>query len=408
MSYIARPRYMDRIEGFLDKPGVAKVLTGMRRSGKSVLLQMIRDRLVDRGAHPEQILYLNFDVMANMDLRSARVLDDHIRQNVPETGPYYVLFDEIQEVDQWEHVVNSLISQGRADIYLTGSNSRLLSSELATYIAGRYISFEVSTLGFSEYVAFCHETGMGGMDTESQFQSFLMRGGFPGLFAGNYSDEQARQIVTDIYGSTLIRDVLTRRGIRSTETFERIASFALDNVGNPFSARRVSDFLKSERKTISHQTVADYLDAMTEAYLLYRVRRFDLQGKAHLASSEKYYAGDHGLINALLGYSVVRLPGLLENVVQAELRRRGFNVSVGKLGDREVDFIATRRGERIYIQVSASILDPQTREREYAPLLAIMNSFPKYVLSLDSLAAGNVEGVHHRNLRDFLLDDSWG
>jgi predicted AAA+ superfamily ATPase len=404
MDPIERPAYLNKLAGYIDAP-VAKVLTGVRRAGKSTLLALLRSRLDAAGKGP--VIELNFDLLENAGLCEATALNTYIGAHAPAAGRFYVLLDEVQEVAGWEHVVTSLLAQGRADIYLTGSNSRLLSSELATYIAGRYVSFEVSTLSFAEYVDFAERTGLSTDDTDALFRRYLVRGGFPGLFAADYSDEQARQIVSDIYASALIRDVLTRRAIRSPELFERVARYALDNVGNTFSARRVSDFLKSESKTVSHQTVADYLAALCDAFLLRKVSRFDLRGRAVLATQEKYYAGDHGLINALLGYSTTRLPGILENIVQAELRLRGYDITVGKLGDAEVDFVARRRDERMYLQVATSVLDPETRRREFAPLLAIRDSYPKYVLSLDDLAGGSDNGVRHRRVPDFLLDQSW-
>ncbi len=400
---IDRPSYMARLEGFIDTP-VVKVLTGMRRSGKSSLLAMVRQRLEERDK--TRVVQVDFDRMEHARLRDPVALHHHIQTHSPTTGPCYVLLDEIQEVTGWERVVNSLVAEERYDIYLTGSNSTLLSSELATYIAGRYVSFEVSTLSYAEYLHFVHQTGQG-EDPSLLFDRYLVRGGLPGLFAADYSDDQVRQIVSDSYASTLVRDILTRHQIRSPELFERVAAYALDNIGNTFSARRVSDFLRSESKTIGHQTVADYLSAMTDAYLLRRVRRYDLRGRAHLATQEKYFAGDHGVVTALLGSSTTRLPGLLENIVQAELARRGYTVHVGRLDQSEVDFIGQRHNDRIYLQVATTIIAPATADREYAPLLAIRDSYPKYVLSLDRLAGGGRGGVQHRHLPEFLLDTAW-
>lgn len=406
MVYFDRPTYLAKLEGYVDTP-FAKVVMGMRRCGKSALLSLFHDRLLSRGVAPERVIQLNFDLLENATLCEPDALNTYISSRLPDQGPLYVLLDEVQEVDRWERVVNSLIAAGRTDVYLTGSNSKLLSSELATYIAGRYVSIEISTLSFSEFLSFARQSGQGPDDIRAQFNRYLVRGGFPVLFSADYSEEQVRQLVSDIYASTLLRDVLTRKNIRSPELFERVALYALDNVGNTFSARRVSDFLKSESKSITHQTVADYLAALGEAYVLHKTPRFDLRGKTHLATQEKYYAGDHGLINALLGYSATHLPGILENIVQAELRSRGYQVSIGKLGENEVDFVAQRQDERLYVQVAASILDPATRQREYAPLLAIRDSYPKYVLTLDDLASGTTEGIRHLRIPDFLLTQGW-
>ena len=404
--YIERPKYMVKLEGFIDTP-VAKVLTGLRRSGKSALLAMLRERLLSRGVYPQRILTINFDELENASLRDPFILNDYITAQAPEEGPYYVFLDEIQEVPQWERVVNSLIAHGQADIYVTGSNSTLLSSELATYIAGRYVSFEVAPLNFGEFVEFSIQTGHQESSMQQYFSRYLVRGGFPGLFASDYTEEQARQMTQDIYSSILIRDVIGRKQIRSVELFERVALYALDNIGNIFSANRVSTYLKSQGKVLSHQTVADYLAALTEAYALRKVTRYNLRGRAHLETGEKYYAGDHGLVNAAFGFSRSRIPGLLENIVQAEMRSRGYKVFVGRMGEAEVDFIGERQGETIYIQVSMSILDETTMAREFAPLLAIKDSYPKYVVSMDDFAGGNVQGVRSVRIWDFLLDETW-
>jgi len=403
---IDRPFYMSQLDGFIGAP-LAKVLTGIRRGGKSTLLRLLRERLIAGGIDPARIVLLQFDAMQNDELRTAQALHDYLTGRAPADGPYCVLLDEVQEVDGWERVVNSLIAQGGVDVYVTGSNSRLLAGDLATYIAGRYVSFEVAPLSFSEFVTFARETSQGPDGTRHQFERYLVRGGFPGLFAADFSDEDAARVIADIWTSVVVRDVLTHNSIRSPELFERVARFALDNVGSPFSARRVAAFLKAEAKPLSHQTVADYIQAMTNAYLLRRTPRYDLRGKAYLSSTEKFYAGDHGLVNALLGYDPSRIPGLLENIVQSELRLRGYDLSVGKMGDQEVDFVAQRKGERLYIQVATSALDPATLQRELAPLLAIKDSHPKYVLTLDTLAGGNTQGVKSMYLPDFLLAQGW-
>jgi predicted AAA+ superfamily ATPase len=310
------------------------------------------------------------------------------------------------------------VAEGRADVYVTGSNSNLLSSELATFIAGRYISVEVWPLSFREHLAFAaaypvrdrgdaqgFDTAWGGGD---EFTRYLRRGGFPGVAVAGFDDADARGAVMDIYRSALIRDALTRHAIRDTEMFERVAAFALDNVGNPVSARRVAAFLKSQRRSVNHQTVANYLAAMEEAFVLARVPRYDIRGKELLATQEKHYAGDHGLVHALFGYSDRRLPGVLENIVWAELHRRGYEVRIGKAGEAEVDFVADRGSERLYVQVATTILaSEETRRREYSPLEKIRDSFPKYVVTLDPAAGDVTDGIRHQRVPDFLLSDAY-
>ncbi|MDR1213281.1 MAG: ATP-binding protein [Propionibacteriaceae bacterium] len=406
MGWVDRPRYSAWLKGYEGTP-VVKVLTGVRRAGKSSLMTATAERL-RRQTAPERVLHLDFDLFENSSLLSAEALHEHISAARPADGPFAVLLDEIQEVDRWERVVNSLVAEGGADVYLTGSNSKLLSSELGTLLTGRYVTLEVSPLSFAEHLEFRRATtGDQPSDRMAEFQRYLRRGGFPGLFAADFDDAQARQIVADTFFSILTRDILSRHPIRSGELFERVARFALDNVGSPFSARRVAAYLKAERRPLSHPTVVDYLGYLTEAFVVRPVPQVDLRGKGILALNEKYYAVDHGLVNAVLSYNASRLPGLLENIVAAELRRRGYDVRVGRWDDLEVDFVADRPDERVYVQVATTVLEETTRRREYSPLLAIRDSYPKYVLTLDALAGGNTAGVREMTIPDFLLLDQW-
>jgi len=408
MSLVNRPLYLDRIEPFIDAP-VVKVLTGLRRSGKSRLLELVAQRLRDRGIPRERIAHLNFDSLEWASIASAQALHAHLAAALPPQGRVYVLLDEIQEVSEWERLVNSLMAEGRTDLYITGSNSRLLSGELATYIAGRYVSVEVWPLSFGEYLAFGAAHSKRDISrTSEEFARFLRYGGFPGVHVVSLEETDARSMVTDIYRSTLVRDVLTRHAIRDADMFERVAAFAIDNVGNPFSARRVAEFMKSQRRTIRHETVLNYLSALTEAFLVSRVPRYDIRGRALLATDEKHYLGDHGIVHALFGYSDRRLPGVLENIIWLELRRRGYGVTIGKVGPTEVDFAARRQEDTIYIQVATTIsASAETRRREYAPLEAIADNHPKYVITLDPLAGDNTGGIRHLPIHDFLLSDAY-
>ncbi len=408
MSLVDRPLYLNRIEPFIDAP-VVKVLTGLRRSGKSRLLELVAQRLRERGIPQERIVHLNFDSLEWAPIASAQALHAHLAAALPHQGRAYVLLDEIQEVSEWERLVNSLVAEGRTDLYITGSNSRLLSGDLATYIAGRYVSMEVWPLSFREYLAFGAVYSKRDISrTSEEFARFLRYGGFPGVHVASPEETDARSMITDIYRSTLVRDVLTRHAIRDADMFERVAAFAIDNVGNPFSARRVAEFMKSQRRTIRHETVLNYLSALTEAFLISRVPRYDIRGRALLATDEKHYLGDHGIVHALFGYSDQRLPGVLENIVWLELRRRGYDVTIGKVGATEVDFAARRQEDIIYIQVATTIAaSAETRRREYAPLEAITDNYPKYVLTLDPLAGDNTGGIHRLPIYDFLLSDAY-
>ena len=391
MDLFPRPAYLAAIRPFIDQP-VIKVITGMRRCGKSSLLQLVARELGQRGVPQDAIIQLNFEDFTLNELTSAPALHQYVIAHLPAEGRGYVLFDEIQEVDGWEKVVNSLQATCDVDLYLTGSNSRLLSSELATYIAGRYVAIKAHTLSFAEYSAL-DDTAAG---MAALFDQYQRRGGFPGLIGSRLDDRQHYQAVKDIYESALLQDAVARRNLRNVDMVRRVAAFAIDNVGSPFSARSVSQFLKSQRRTLSVETVLSYLDALCEAFVLIKVPRLDLRGKALLTVNEKYYAGDHALIHATLGYNDARLPGVLENVVAMELLRRGYDLSIGKWGDQEVDFVADSGADRLYVQVTTSLnANPVTRDRELAPLLAIPDSYPKIVLSLDQHAGGNIQGVRH-------------
>lgn len=408
MSLFPRPAYLAAVRPFIDQP-VIKVLTGIRRGGKSSLLQLVGEELRGRGVPERSILSLDFENLELEHLATAPALNAHIVDWLPPQGRGYVLLDEIQEVQGWEKVVNSLHATKDVDLYITGSNSRLLSSELATYIAGRYISIQVSPLSFAEYAANIGPSGEGGPagDRGVSFDTYVRRGGFPGTVGWPLDDAQHDRAVRDIYESALMQDVISHRRLRNADMVKRVAAFALDNVGSPFSARSVSAYLKSQRRTISVETVLGYLDALCEAFVLVKVPRYDVRGKSLLAVNEKYYAGDHSLIHATLGYNDSRQPGVLENIVAIELLRRGYALAVGKLGDQEIDFVATRGDDRLYVQVTTSLLASQaTRQRELAPLLALPDSYPKIVLSLDRQAGGNTEGIKHQWLPAWLMDDS--
>ncbi|MDR0848276.1 MAG: ATP-binding protein [Propionibacteriaceae bacterium] len=408
MELVKRAVYLDQIEGLIDAPFI-KVLVGIRRSGKSALMALTRQMLAERGVPAERIIHLNFDNLEWAHLTNAPALDSYIKSLTPPDGRFYVLLDEVQEVEQWERVVNSLFSEGRADIYVTGSNTTLLSSQLATYIAGRYVALEVSTLSFAEHLQFREALAPG--ETGSlmeEFTRYRQRGGFPGLYAAAFDESQVRSIVSDIYNSVMIRDVLARHAIRDADLLRRVALFALDNVGNLFSARRVAAFVKAEHRSASTQTVLNYLLALTEAMVITKVPRYDMQGKALMTINEKYYSGDHGLITAVLGQQSHLQSGILENIVWAELRRRGYTVCVGKLEDAEVDFMAERRGERLYVQVTTVMSGSvSTQERELAPLQAIHDAYPKYIVSLDPLAGTMIDGIRHVSIPDFLLSDAY-
>lgn len=405
---IERELYMKQIRPYIDKPFV-KVLTGIRRCGKSSILMLLRDELLKKGASPENILYVNFEMMDNAELASAGELHAHVENFAKGEGKYYLFFDEVQEVDSWERAINSFLAAGRYDIYITGSNSRLLSSELATYIAGRYVEIGVSTLSFAEYRLFEElRIGEKGTDVFGDFKRYVRFGGFPVISMGEYDADMAYRIVSDIYASAILRDTVQRHGIRNIELLERVVKYVFDNIGNTFSAKNVADYFKSQQRRVDLNTVYNYLHALESAFIVSRVQRYDIKGRDILQTLEKYYVADQSLVYALMGYRDRMISGVLENVVMRELARRGYAVYVGKLGNREIDFIAERRGEKLYVQVSYMIGGSQeTLDREFSPLLEVRDNYPKFVLSMDDFWSDDIEGVRHMHIADFLLRDEW-
>lgn len=318
----------------------------------------------------------------------------------------YLFLDEIQEVESWEKVVNSLMTDYHVDIYVTGSNSRMMSSEISTYLTGRYVSFRIYPLSFSEYLTF-RKTYAELADTHNELVTYLRLGGFPALHLQNYSFDDAYTIVRDIYNSTIFTDIVKRNEIRKVDQLERIVRFVFDNTGRTFSASFISKYLKSENRTIDNETVYSYLAKLESAYIIHRCSRYDIQGKEILKTQEKFYLADQAFRYSVLGYSPDSVAAMLENIVYLELRRRGYDVFVGKLDNMEIDFIATKQEKKLYIQVTQLIGSPLTEQREYGHLLDIRNNYHKYVLRTDSFADGNYEGIKTMHIADFLLSDEY-
>ena len=398
---IKRAVYLNQINEFIDKPFV-KVLTGIRRSGKSTFLMMIRDELLSRGIKEEQILYFNFESFEFSNLQNALALHQFVKSKIVDNRRYYILFDEIQEVENWERAINSFLVDFNVDIYITGSNSRLLSSELATYLTGRYIEFHVYTLSFIEYLQFKKERIDEVLDIYQEFEFYLRMGGFPVLHTAEYPFESAYKVVYDIYSSAILRDTVQRNNIRDVELLERVVKFVFDNVGNKFSAKNIADYFKSQQRKIDINTIYNYLHALEAAFIIYRIQRYDVKGKEILKTQEKYYVGDQALLYAVMGYKDRLISGVLENIVMLELKRRGYNVFVGKLGDKEIDFIAEKDGKKLYVQVAYLMSEQSTVDREFSPLLAVKDHYPKYVVTMDQLWKDNIEGVKHLHIADFL------
>ncbi len=398
----ARPNYINAIKKFIDKEQV-KVITGIRRSGKSTVLRLLREELLLYGVNDKHIIELNFESFACSDLQDARSLYTHIQSKIEAKERYYLLLDEIQEVKEWEKAVNSMLVDFNMDIYITGSNSHLLSSELSTYLAGRYVEIPVYTLSFREFLDFRDNYFNDRSDARNQFLTYLRLGGFPVIHTADYSQEAAYRVVYDIYSSVILRDTVQRYNIRDVELLERVVKYAFDNIGNTFSGKNVADYFKSQQRKVDINTVYNYLNALEGAFILHRVSRYDIKGREILKTQEKYYAGDISLIYATMGRRDRMIGGILENIVYLELKRRGYQVFIGKLETREIDFVAERAGEKIYVQVTYKLENEQTAEREFGNLMSINDQYPKYVVSMDEFWEESVGGVRHFYIADFLL-----
>lgn len=402
---IKRESYMARIRPFIDGD-LIKVLTGIRRSGKSVMLELIKDELRARGVTEEQLVAFNFEDMRNAQLCTAEALHDElVRRAASIKGKIYFFFDEIQEVERWERCVNSLRVEMDCDIYITGSNAKLLSGELATYLAGRYVEFIIYPFSFSEFLALYHSVESDA-DTRTCFDRYLTFGGMPYLANLRFEVTACRQYLRDLFNSVELKDIVKRNNVRDVDMLERIIAYVTANIGTTFSSTAISKYLKSEGRRVSPETVLNYLKACSDAFLFYQVRRQDLQGKKILTVNEKYYVADHGIREAVVGGNMRDINLVLENIVFMEALRRGYSVTVGKVGEREIDFVCERHGEKCYIQVAYLLAVEETVQREFGVYEHVQDNFPKYVVSLDEFDMSR-NGVRHYNIRDFLLAENW-
>ena len=398
---IERPLYVDKIMAYVDTPFV-KILTGVRRCGKSTILKMIMERLkTERNIPEDRIISCRFDSMEYEDM-TAKQIYTLLKDQLSSTGRTYLFLDEVQEIKGWEKVVNSLASDFDVDLYITGSNSRMMSSEIATYLTGRYISFRIFTLSFGEYLMFKSKFANVG-EPKAELANYVRLGGFPATHLQAYSQDEIYTIVRDIYNSTIFSDIVKRNQVRKIDQLERVVKYTFNNVGNTFSAKSIADYLKAERRSLDNETVYSYLEKLEKAYLLHRCSRYDLQGKEILKTQEKFYLADVALRYSVLGYNADSVASSLENIVYLELCRRGYTVNVGKTGDSEIDFVAVRQNEKIYVQVTQEINSEKTEKREYSRLLEIPDNNPKFVHTTDEFAGGNYEGIKTMHIADFLL-----
>ena len=382
---INRPTYVDKIIKYVNTPFV-KILTGVRRCGKTTILKLIMQKLeTEMGVPKENIISVRYDSMEYEGI-SAKEMYTELKSKLSVNGKTYLFLDEVQEVDGWEKAVNSLQSDFDVDIYVTGSNSRMMSSEISTYLTGRYVSFHIYTLSFAEYIdfksRFCEIDNI-----KSELVNYIKCGGFPATVLQHYEQDE-------IY--TIVKDHL-----------ERIVKFAFDNVGNTFSAKSISDYLKSQKRTVDNETVYSYLDKLVKAYILHKCSRYDIKGKEILKTQEKFYVADTSFKYSVLGYDPNTVAASLENVVYLELCRRGYTVNIGKIDSAEIDFVAVKQNDKIYVQVTQEIKSDSTHKREYDRLLDIPDNYPKYVLRTDEFADGNYNGIKTMHIADFLLSDEF-
>ena len=401
---LPRPLYMDKIKPYIDTPFV-KILTGIRRSGKSTILKMLMAELGKMGVPEENIVSCRFDSMEYADM-TAKEMYLELKGRLAKTGKTYLFLDEMQEIEGWERVVNSLLADFEVDLYVTGSNSRMMSSEISTYLTGRYVSFRIYTLSFGEFLTFRREF-QDLRDIRTEFADYVRLGGFPATHLQAYSDDEVYTIVRDIYNSTIFSDIVRRNQLRKIDQLERVVKYTFQNVGNTFSAKSIADYLKSERRSLNNETVYSYLEKLEKAYILHRCSRYDLRGREILKTQEKFYLADTALRYSVMGYNPDSVAASLENVVYRELCRRGYAVNIGKTPNGEVDFVARRQGEKLYVQVTQEIKSAQTEQREYERLLEITDNYPKYVLRTDEFAGGNYEGIKTMHVADFVLSDGW-
>lgn len=400
MDYIFRDRYIEKIKNFIDKP-IVKILTGMRRVGKSTILNIIKNDVL-KDIPEENKIYMNFESFEFFEINDASSLKEYLNKKLKDQkGKVYFFFDEIQLVEDWEKVINALRVSFDSDIYITGSNSKLISGDLATLLAGRYVEFEIQPLSFDEFSEIYKDLNLNEGDL---FQKFIKIGGMPGLKYFKLEEEVSQKYLNDIYNTVLVKDVLNYNNIRDVDIFNRILSFAMQNIGATFSASAIKNYLKNENRNISVDTVLNYLEYCSRAFVLKKVPRFDLEGKKLLKVDEKYYLTDHGFRQSV-GFSNVKdIEKTLENIVYIEFLSRGYDVKIGKVKDREIDFVAKRGEDISYFQISYLMENEKTREREFGVYDLIKDNYPKYVLSMDKFDFSQ-KGIVHKNIIDFLLED---
>lgn len=398
---IVRPYYMEILKTYRDVP-LVKILAGVRRCGKSTILEMLREDLLQSGVPDNHIICIRYTSEELDDGMTDKKMYHIIKEKMTDKERYYILLDEVQEISGWEKAVNSLLENANTDIYVTGSNSKLMSGEISTYLSGRYISIPVFTLSFAEYLEFKKSSRR---SSKKLLNEYIRTGGFPIVALGSFDDHSAYQIVEGIYHSVITNDITRRHNLTNFDLFNRVVKYIIENVGKTFSANAIAKFLKSEGRSLSVEAIYNYLEWLEKAFVIYRCQRYDLQGKSILKTQEKFYLADASLKYCIMGFNPKSVAAMLENIVYFELLRRGYEVYIGKNAKKEIDFVAVRRDERIYVQVCRNL--PEESSREIDNLLELKDHYPKYVVTLDELAAGNVNGIKIVQLSDFLLSGEY-
>jgi len=398
---IFRPYYLDMLKTYRDIP-LVKILVGIRRCGKSTILDMLKDDLINSDISADHVILLRYTSEELNDIITVKQMYRDIKDKMTDDKRYYLLLDEVQEIDGWKKAVNNLLKDSNTDIYVTSSNSKLMSSEISTYLTGRHISIPVFTLSFAEYLKF----KKGSDRTPKELLTEYIRiGGFPIVALGNFDERSSYQIVEGIYNSAITSDITKRHNITNFDLFNRVVKYVVENVSKTFSANDIVKFIKGEGRSLSVEAVYNYLEWLEKAFVIYRCQRYDIQNKTVLKTQEKFYLADSSLKYCMIGFNPKSIAAMLENIVYFELRRKGYDVYIGKNATKEIDFVAVRRDERLYVQVCRNL--PEESDREVTNLFEIKDHYPKYVVTLDELAAGNIDGIKVVHLADFLLSKEY-
>jgi len=403
---IPREQYMEQLRSFKDNK-LIKIVTGLRRCGKSTLMQLFKQELLQNGVAADHIIDINFELMAFDEIRDYKQFYKLVRDKIPADGKCYLLLDEIQQVTSWEKAVNSLNVETDidADIYITGSNAHLLSSDISTLLSGRYVEIKMLPLSFKEFLLFPHLPA--DMSVEDKFRQYLKYGSLPAVTTLPQKDATVNEFLLGIYNTVIVKDVVARTNCKDVDLLGKIVRYVISNTGNIVSSNKISGFLSAQERgeSIKSSTIASYLNTLEKAYIVYQANRFDIKGKEQLKTLSKFYVTDTGIRNMLMGYSDSDIGHVLETVVYFELLRRGYQVFIGKWYDSEVDFLAIRQDTRKYYQVTLSMMSENVKTRELAPLTAIHDNYEKYILSMDKSYITDHEGIRFQNIIDFLLSE---